>query len=343
MSLLARRPLRVGSGLIGSWVAEHPLVRRAKKIIFQPRGPEAGEVFLNQRRVFVLPTGAGLLFAAMLIALLLGSINYQLSLGFVLTFLMGSIAWIGMFYTFRNLAHLTLRPGRVEAVFAGEIAEFGIVIRSTSRFDRYAVSLSADAELAPVWADPAAGGETAVRIPVRVTERGWHAMPRVTLETSFPLGLWRAWSYWQPEMSVLGFPTPGPEGEPLPRSHADDPGGAEHTGKGAEDFAGVRSYAPGDSPRHLAWKAMARDPEGALLIKLLDGASHTQIWLDLANVPPHHGLEAALSCMTRWVLECESEALRYGLRLGAVSIAPALGPAHATACLTALALYAGRR
>jgi uncharacterized protein (DUF58 family) len=308
-------------------------------MIFQPRGPEAGEVFLNQRRVFVLPTGAGLLYAGLLVALLLGSINYLLSLGFLLTFLMASIAWIGMFYTFRNLAHLYLRGGRVEPIFAGEIAEFGVVLQSRSRFDRYAVALQADDVLAPVWTDPAAGRETAVRIPVRILERGWHAIPRITLHTTFPLGLWRAWSYWQPDLQVLVFPTPGPEGQPLPRSHADDPGGTERRGKGAEDFAGVRAYAPGDSPRHLAWKAMAREPEGALLIKLLDGSSHTQIWLDLALVPGHLSLEGALSCMTRWILECEDESLRYGLRLETVTIAPATGPAHKLECLTALALY----
>jgi uncharacterized protein (DUF58 family) len=339
MTFLDRVQNRAGPRRLRLYLASHPLTGRIKKAIFQPRGPEAGEVVLVQRRVFVLPTGAGLLFATMLIALLLGSINYLLSLGFALTFLLASIAWIGMFFTFRNLAHLVLKPGRVEPVFAGEIAEFGVLLRNRSRYDRFALALAADGELAPVWADPPAGRESALSIPVRLTTRGWHRMPRITLTTTFPLGLWRAWSYWQPDLRVLAFPTPGPAGEPLPRSHADDPGGPEHIGKGSEDFAGVRAYSPGDSPRHLAWKAMARQPDGDLLIKLLDGSSHSQIWLDLASAPPHLGLEGALSCLARWILECEQGELRYGLRLGQQIIEPAHGHAHALECLSALAVY----
>lgn len=324
------------------WFARRQLSERVQRFIFQPRGPEAGEVFLNQRRVFVLPTTAGLLFAATLTALLLGSINYLLSLGFALTFLLASIAWIAMFYTFRNLAHLVLQPGRVESIFAGEIAQFGVVLKSRSRFDRYAVALRADPDLGFVWADPSANREVAIRIPVQFRTRGWHQMPRVTLQTSFPLGLWRAWSYWQPDLKVLVFPCPGPPGQPLPHSHAEDPAGTERSGRGGEEYAGVRRYAAGDSPRHLAWKAMARAPDQGLLTKVLDGASHTEIWLDLALLPAHLDLESALSWMARWVLECETAELRYGLRLAAVTIPSSHGPAHALECLTALAVYQGK-
>src|SRR5690606_14709137 len=92
--------------------------------LFRLRDVEVGEVFLNQRRVFIVPTRAGLTFGVMLIVLFLCSVNYSLSLGFALTFLLGACAVIDMHLTFRNLAHLHLRPGNTQAVFAGEEAQF---------------------------------------------------------------------------------------------------------------------------------------------------------------------------------------------------------------------------
>jgi uncharacterized protein (DUF58 family) len=311
----------------------------ASKLVFQPRGPEGGEVFLNQRRVFALPTSAGLLFGVMLVALLLGSINYNLSLGFGLTFLMASIAWIGMFYTFRNLAHLRLRGARVDPIYAGEIAQFHVVLVNRSRFDRYAIRLIADTELAPVYANASARGEASVAVPVRITRRGWQAMPRITFETRFPLGLWRTWAYWQPALRVLAYPTPGAPGVPLPVTQTDGSEGAGHGGPGSEDYAGIRRYTPGDSVRHLAWKAMARAPSGEVLTKVFDGGGRRELWLELAVLPPHLDLEVALSRLTRWVLDCESGDIRYGLRLGAVTIEPDHGEAHCEHCLTALAIY----
>lgn len=318
---------------------ESALGRRMSKAIFQPRGPEAGEVFVNQRRVFILPTGAGLTLSAMLLALLLGSINYSLGLGYALTFMVVGVAWVGMFHTFRNLAHLRLRPARVDPVFAGSIAEFRVVLVNRGKFDRYALRIGADAKLAPVHADPAASSELMLTVPVTTARRGLMPMPRMTLETVFPLGLWRAWSYWQPALNCLVYPKPSEDDVPLPASSSGNQGGEGHTGSGAEDFAGIRPYAAGDSPRHIAWKAMARNPDGAQLTKLFEGGLPIELWLDLALVPAHYSLEAALSLLTRWVLEAEARQLRYGLRLGGITIDLDQGEAQRQRCLSALALY----
>jgi len=315
------------------------LIRRIGKAIFRPRGPEDGEVFINQRRVFILPTRAGLMLCAMLLALLLGSINYSLGLGYALTFMVVGIAWVGMFYTFRNLAHLHLRPAKVEPVFAGAIAEFRVVLVNRGIFDRYALRVRADVQLVPVHADPAAASEFMLTVPVRTTRRGLLPMPRITLETVYPLGIWRAWSYWQPALTCLVYPKPADADVPLPASLSGSSGGEGHASAGAEDFAGIRPYASGDSPRHIAWKAMARNPGGAQLTKMFEGGMPTELWLDLALVPAHYSLEAGLSMLTRWVLQAEALQLRYGLRLGSTSIALDQGEAQRERCLRALALY----
>jgi uncharacterized protein (DUF58 family) len=320
-------------------IAATRLGRYVATKVFQPRGAENGEVFLNQRRVFILPTRAGLLLGLMLIALLLGSINYSLSLGFALTFLVAGVVWVGMLATFRNLAHLYLRPLRVDPVFAGDTADYRLVVRNAARIDRYAIELTVDGLSRPVSCDPGAGAEVDVVVPVVTTRRGRQPMPRVTFATRFPVGLWRAWSYWTPAFDALVYPRPSVVGVPLPLAVGD---GREHRVqrvRGSEDFAGLRAYAAGDPVRQIAWRAMARNPEGRVLTKLFDGGASGEAWLTLdAALAEVGGLEAALSLMTRWVLDAEAEAIRYGFECRDVRFAPGRGPAHRAACLEALAL-----
>jgi len=322
-----------------SRLANTAIGRRIARAVFQPRGVEIGEVFLNQRRVFILPTRAGLLLALMLVALLLGSINYSLSLGFALTFLVVGVAWIGMLATFRNLAHLHLRPLRVDPAFAGDAIDYRIVVRNASAFDRYAIELSVDGLLRPIGCDPAAGQEQDVTIPVTAVRRGRQPMTRVTLATRFPLGLWRAWSHYTPDLSALVYPRPAQGGVPPPFAAGDGRDQPLQRVRGSDDFAGLRAYVAGDAVRHIAWRAMARNPEGRVMTKLFDGGASGEAWLALAAALSETGdFESALSLMTRWVIDAEADALRYGVELPRLRIAPGRGPAHRNACLEAFAL-----
>src|SRR5471030_1051409 len=99
---------------------------------FGPRRPEPGTIFLLQKRVYILPTRPGLAFALALVVMLIGSINYNLSLGYILTFLLASMALVAILHTFRNLVHLRFTPGRVDPVFAGEIAWFELFVENRS-------------------------------------------------------------------------------------------------------------------------------------------------------------------------------------------------------------------
>lgn len=313
--------------------------------LFQLRPAEPGEVFLKQRRVFIVPSRAGLAYSVTLIVLFIASINYNLNLGFALTFILGSCALIDMHLTFRNLAHLHLRGERASTVFAGEEAAFDLRIINRRKHDRYAIWLTFLAEdmyCEPQATDIAANDSSVVKLHLRTRQRGWLQAPRVRLMTHFPLGLLRAWSYWTPDLRALVYPFPEDDPPPLPIAASDSSDGDGPAGE--EDFAGIRPYRPGDSMRHLAWRQIARIDTGGdqtLVAKLFEGGRASDICLDYAALPASLDIEARLSRMTRWVLMAEENGLPYAFRLGNLYLPSAVGPAHQAACLQALALHEG--
>jgi uncharacterized protein (DUF58 family) len=161
---------------------------------------------------------------------------------------------------------------------------------------------------------------------------------RFTLFTQFPLGLCHAWAYAELDMQCIVYPRPEAGRVALPQFESRDGTGVTH-GAGQEDFAGLRSYHPGDSPRHIAWKAAARGD--ALLTKQFSGRAATELWLDWTATPATLTDEARLSRLARWVIDAHTGALSFGLRLPGTTLPPAPGDAQRERCLQALALFEG--
>ncbi len=294
-------------------------------------------IILTQRRIFIVPTGAGLLFALVLVVMLTGAINYNLSLGHALVFLLAGLGIVAMVHTFRNLVALRLMPGRAEAVFAGEIARFPLHLQNTQREPRRALEF-AFGKQAGVAVDLPADGLCSVSVPYRTSCRGRLDPGHLTLSTRYPLGLFRAWSYPYPGRSCLVYPHPldTPLPAPLPIAYA----GHRQGDSGQEDFTGLRLRQPSDPTRHIAWKAVAHDfAHRPLLIKQFAGGAEAELWLDWSHTSAHADTETRLSILTGWVLAAEAKQSRYGLRLPGRELQPAQGAAHRDACLEALALY----
>lgn len=303
--------------------------------LFQIRGPHLGPIVLVQRRVFILPTRQGLLFAGVLALMLVGSINYALSLGFVLTFLLVGLGLNAMVYTFRNLARLSVSGGRAQAVFAGETAWFPVHLENPGQSDRHAVGLTADKQTA-VYVDVPARQSAVASIGIPARRRGRLRPGRLTIFTRFPLGLYYAWSYLDFGAHCLVYPRPASGGMPLPAAEA-GAGGGTLQGRGREDFSGLRQYSPGDSPRHIAWKAVARGD--ALLTKQFSGRADTELWIDWRHLPASLDTEQKLSRLARWVLDAHAAGLNYGLRIPGRTVDPGQGEAQRERCLEALALF----
>lgn len=300
------------------------------------RPPEPSPVVLTQRRVYVLPTRAGLGYGLCLLVMLIGAINYNLSLGYALTFTLATLGVVAILHSFRNLVRLRISPGRAAPVFAGEVARFTLLL--TARSERKHIRLwLPGGEVTTIDVPGDAAGEAC--LPVKSSRRGWLALPRVGIETTWPLGLVRAWAYCAPDFRCLVYPRPADNAPPLPLSPGEGSGNRRGT-RGSDDFAGLRNHQPADSPRHVAWKAAARlGQEAPLMTKQFCGAAAAQIWLGWEELPSVLGPETRLSILARWALDAHADGCTWGLRLPGRTIAQASGQDHLHAVLAALALH----
>ncbi len=301
------------------------------------RAPEPAPIILTQRRVYVLPTRAGLAYAAALLVILLGAMNYNLSLGHALVFLLAGLGIVAILHTFRNLALIEIRPGRCEPVFAGGAARFELVLENRRSEQRTSLRLFLGDEV-PMEIDIDAASTAVAALPLPATQRGWLPLPRVTIETTWPLGLVRAWSYAAPDMRCLVYPSPAAKAPPLPWG-GDTARGNSRDGRGADDFSGLRNHQDADPPRHVAWKAVARQQSGPLLTKLFSGSTAEEIWLTWDALPVTLDIEARLAVLARWILDADNAGLAWGLILPGTRLTPHHGPEHLAAGLRALALF----
>ncbi len=315
------------------------LKQKFRAWLFRPR-IEHGTITLTQRRIFIIPTRQGLMLAFVLVLMMLGNINYNLSLGYVLTFVLTMMAVMSMLHAFRNLAHLEIRPGHADAVFSGDTAHFVLHFNNPGKLPRYQLCLVQTGE--SFWAagqpairfDAPAQPVTEVAFPLPATRRGWLQTGRLTLYTEFPLGLFYAWSYLHFDTRCLVYPKPLGD-VPLPLGSSPD-GTGKRSIAGDDDFAGLRKYVGGDALPRIDWKAYAR--ERGLQVKQFTTPLGEELWLDFSDAPDRSE-EEKLSRLTRWVLDAEAQGLRYGLRLPDGKLPSNSGLAHRDECLRRIALF----
>ncbi len=304
--------------------------------IRRPQEPSHQDLRLAQRNVFVLPTRAGLLYGLVLIAMLIGSINYLLSLGFALTFLLAGLALLGMLHTFRNLSGLVLRPGRAEPVFAGQPADVSLMLLNPGRLERFSIRIDTSRSGAGAVADVPPQAQQLVQLAIATERRGPMMMPRLRLSTEYPLGLFRAWAYWQPAIEILVYPLPQEGPLALPEPEAADHGQGQGR-RGNEDLAALRPYQSGDPLSRIAWRAVARNASGELLSRQLEGGARSSLQLDWQALPAGMDAEAKISRLARWVIDAQISGERWSMQLPGLTIAEDSGPAHSHRCLEALA------
>ncbi len=295
-------------------------------------------IILDRRHIYIVPTKAGFGLVLALCIMLLGSMNYNNSMGYALTFLLASMALVSILHTHRTLLGLRIELGKVAPVFLGEIAQFQLWLDNRGKATRNAlVWQHKNSEQAEILMDIVADKRVSLNIPVVTERRGRVFLGRLSVHSEFPLGLFHAWSNIDFDASTLVYPKPlGHRNLPLGQL-LENTGEGSPRDSGGDDFIGYRDYKEGDSPRHIDWKAVARGQ--AWMIKQFGGLSSASVWLTWDDVSMLNNVEAALSQLCLWVLLADSQGAEYGLKIPDCTLEPNSGELHRELCLKSLALY----
>jgi uncharacterized protein (DUF58 family) len=304
------------------------------------RHPVTDTWTLNQHNIYILPTRGGWAFGLTLLVMLVSAINYQLNLGYVLTFLLAGSGLVSIHLTHGTLRGLTLRLRPATPVFAGEPAVLEVVM-SNPGAARHGIGLRfqhGPRDHRDTWCDVPAQGQASASLSMVPPTRGWHEVPTLLIETRFPFGLFRAWTHWRPASPVLAYPRPEQPAPSLPPAQS-APGGAPQVRQGqGSELDGVRAWRRGDGLRRVVWKKAARN--GQLVSRETTAESSRELWLDwqaAKGIDP--GAEGRLARLAAWVLAAERQGLVYGLRLPGQQIPPDRGDAHQRRLLRELALW----
>ncbi len=304
------------------------------KFISKRSGPFDGAVTLTRDRVYIVPTKAGLIFSLLLLTVLTGSINYEKSLGFILTFLLTGVAGTLLLSTWRNLALLELKSNDCLPVFSGEQATFNVQLVNHQLIHRHSIAVSQHGVLQDI-VDCAANSKKTFHFKVDANKRGILNAGSFRLYTEFPSGLFFAWTWVDLSMSCIVYPAPDND-TALPAFEHSDSGDADLAGLGLENFSHLRKYQHGDNMARISWKVAAKNDE--LFSKEFIGAKPVTHWINWNDLPARDS-EQRLSMMTALIIHAQKQQQCYGIKLPQKQIQPGSGSKHFHQCLTALALY----
>ncbi|MFK7861707.1 MAG: DUF58 domain-containing protein [Granulosicoccus sp.] len=302
--------------------------------VFRSRAEDTLPHKITHKRVYIVPSGRGCAFIVTLLLMLVASINYSLSLGYALCFLLTGLFASTLLQTYRNLAGLNVSAIVSYDAFAGDEVAFHISLANQQTHPRHGIRVSAGNNSTRVRIAPT--DQTDACINIKTESRGICRLGRLTLQSDWPLGLWTCWSYLHVATQSLVFPKPEEDVPPLPvASGADD--GKPTQSRVTGDVSGIRDYQPGDSIGSIAWKSAARglglqsrtfDMEAANAATVLD--------LQHATIP---GLEAQLSRLCAWVLQAERTQTDYTFHLPEFTLDKSRGKEQQAQALRALALF----
>jgi uncharacterized protein (DUF58 family) len=290
---------------------------------------------LQARQIYILPTRWSIFYGLMLLALLIGAINYTLSLAYLVTFLLAALANVAMLHTWRNLAYLEVSVINAQTVFAGDIAKINIQIRELKNRPRHAIYALFLNNATSVVSSLSADESSHLTLTLNTTQRGYVNVPRMKLYTEFPLNLFHAWALVDSTFQLLVYPSPGTNTIVMPSTLDIDAQGDKATKVGDEDFIGHKTYQVGDLPSKVDWKASSRGI--GMFSKQYSNEAGSTLYLDWSHTTGD--IETRISQLTRLVIDANTAQLTYGLALdNHVRIAPDHSTAHYHACLKALAL-----
>ena len=318
-----------------SVLAANPVKQRIQAWIEQRNPLTSGPVELHNRRLYILPTRFGVIYALMLLILLLAAINYQNSMAYAMTFLLTALGIISLWKTHNNLLGLNISLASPTAVFAGDHLTLQYRLDNPRNTERFAVGIQYD-EHPPVYARITGGASSELGLRLPTQRRGRYKCAAVTIFTRYPTGLFHAWGLLRFDRAILVYPKPDFDVRLEQSLVADYAGQSTVDTTDGDDFAGLREHRNGESLRHISWKAYAQGR--GMLTKTFQGHASPSLtirWHDMTASSP----EGKLSQMTAMVVQAHQAGRRYALELPGLSIARDNGPVHYAHCLQQLALF----
>ena len=300
------------------------------------RIPRADEYRPGRRNIFVFPTREGLMFTGVLAISLLTGINYQNSLIYLFTFILGALFYGTIFQTYRNLERLHLSLVNAGEGVAGGTLPMAVRITDEDRQPRQALRLRVGAgDTVTVSLD--AGEARVVQLPVQARTRGPVKLPAIRLESDFPFGLIRVWTWFRP--ASQGLATPRPVSPPPLEAASDavsDEGDKTMKAAGGESDIRLRPYRLGDALKRVSWKRFARS--GQLVVVDWETPPADPRWLDWEQFPGVD-TELRLSYLAWHVVRLSGLEQSFGLRLPDDRLEPDTGDRHERECLNRLGRF----
>ncbi len=297
-------------------------------------GERTVPVTLGLRNIYILPTRFGILYLFVLGAMFIGAINYNNNLGFLLTFLLGSLGLTAMMHTYCMLYGLKLEAATASPVFTGKPIQVSIRVAGLDR-DRTGIQWHfSTGEVVEV--DFKTGRPDRVMVPAAATRRGYADPGWLRIASEYPLGLFRAWSRIDTGCQCLVYPRP--LARPMALAWTQAASGTASSGQttGVDDFQGLSAYQPGDPPRRIYWQAFSRGR--GLHTKTFAGQAGMELMLNMACIAGDD-TERKLSILCYHVLRAHHQNTRFALKLNARVVSAGSGRLHRDRCLRLLTLH----
>lgn len=322
------------------------------------RIPTANQYQLNHKNIFIFPSKFGTLFLGLCGLLFLLGTNYQNNLMLLLCYFLVSIFLVSLLASYINFAKIHLHMGKTQEVFLGDNLHFPMWLNADQKTlppnglinFKFKSDKIKNNEVKSIPSNSIQIDGNNFTNPVTLnllcTQRGKIDLSRVSVESFYPLGLYRCWTHLSFKSDIIVFPKPIPCDVTLTAKRQSEAEESSHTAQqslGQDDFSHLKSYQLGEPLNHVAWKQLAK---GRGMVSKQFASEDSQIgWLSLAHTSASAGLsrpeelENRLGKLCYQVTELSRKNQTFGLDLGETKITPNSGADHRLSCLSALATY----
>lgn len=295
------------------------------------------DFIIERRDLYILPTRIGWYYSLILIALFAIAVKFDNQAAFMMLFILTAVGLIAMVYTHNNVIGLGLSAQPATTVFVGEPANFTLTVHNLSNKPRNAIWLMSAGVQQLVNLEANQHSSYDLKFPT--LQRGYLNCEQTTLTSHYPIGVFFCWTRrYDSQQRCLVYPQPL-DLMPLPAD-------GSNTGKqvatpniqiGAEDFAGMKNYQPGDRVRDIHWPSLAKSNK--LISVQHESQNSSSVNLSWFTLPHSMGVENRLSQLCYWIVMAEQQGLRYQLEMPSHIIEYDSGLSHYHECLSVLALW----